>query len=54
MSELPFGAVNIFRPSLLLRDRDEFQLGERVAERLLRHTSFLLPGTLGRGSYAAS
>jgi uncharacterized protein YbjT (DUF2867 family) len=46
VSELPFRSVNILRPSLLLGEREEFRLGERVAEGLLHYTSFLLSGPL--------
>lgn len=43
---LPFRAVNIFRPSLLLGERAESRAGERTAETLLRYTAFLLAGPL--------
>lgn len=36
---LPFRAITIFRPSLLLGDRKEFRLGEEVAKRF----GFLMP-----------
>ena len=38
---LPFRAVSIFRPSLLLGDRKEFRLGEEIAKRF----GFLMPTT---------
>lgn len=41
-----FGAVQIFRPSLLTGDRDEFRLGERVGEAALHAASPLLRGPL--------
>lgn len=40
ISSVPFRAITITRPSLLLGEREEFRLGERVAEKL----SFLFPG----------
>ena len=46
VGDLPLRAVNIFRPSLLLGERAEFRLGERVAARLLRYCSFLMVGPL--------
>jgi uncharacterized protein YbjT (DUF2867 family) len=42
----PFNAVQIFRPSLLLGERGEFRLGERVAEKAMQLFSFLLAGPL--------
>jgi uncharacterized protein YbjT (DUF2867 family) len=39
---LPYRSVTIVRPSLLLGDRREFRLGERIAQRL----GFLMPGGL--------
>jgi uncharacterized protein YbjT (DUF2867 family) len=42
----PFSAVQIFRPSLLLGERGEFRLGERVAEKAMKLFSFLLAGPL--------
>ena|SRR5256885_12892577 len=46
VSQLPFTGVQIFRPSLLLGERAEFRLGERVAEPLMKIFSFLLVGPL--------
>jgi uncharacterized protein YbjT (DUF2867 family) len=43
---LPF--LGIFRPSLLLGDREELRIGERVAEPLLRALSPLMVGSLRR------
>lgn len=40
LSALPFRSLSIVRPSLLLGDRREFRLGERIAQRL----AFLMPG----------
>lgn len=48
VSKLPFDAVQIFRPSLLLGERAEFRLGERVAELPMRYVSFLLVGPLAK------
>jgi uncharacterized protein YbjT (DUF2867 family) len=48
VSELPFAGVQIFRPSLLLGERAEFRLGERVAELPMRYVSFLMVGPLAR------
>jgi uncharacterized protein YbjT (DUF2867 family) len=42
LSSLGYPALTIIRPSLLLGERAEFRLGERVAERL----SFLAPASL--------
>jgi uncharacterized protein YbjT (DUF2867 family) len=42
--ELPVRATQIFRPSLLLGQREEFRLGERVAAQALAPLSFLLRG----------
>ncbi|MBA3804244.1 MAG: oxidoreductase [Acidobacteria bacterium] len=46
VSKLAFDGVNIFRPSLLLGERTEFRLGERVAELPMRYVSFLMVGPL--------
>lgn len=46
VSRLGFAGVQIFRPSLLLGERAEFRLGERVAEKLARVFSFLFIGAL--------
>jgi uncharacterized protein YbjT (DUF2867 family) len=42
--ELPFRGTKIFRPSLLLGQREEFRLGERFAALALAPLSFLLTG----------
>ncbi len=44
VSALPFTAVSIFQPSLLLGNRAEFRLGERLAEPVAKALSFLLVG----------
>lgn len=46
ISALPFAAISIFQPSLLLGERTEFRLGERIAEPLAKALSFLLLGPL--------
>ena len=43
---LPFGAIHIFRPSLLLGRRAEFRLGEKIGEMAMRPLSLLLIGPL--------
>lgn len=48
VARMPFRAVHIFRPSLLVGDRDEFRLGERLALALSAPMSFLLKGRLRR------
>jgi uncharacterized protein YbjT (DUF2867 family) len=45
---LSFKGVQIFRPSLLLGEREEFRPGERVAEKASWLFSFLLVGSLGK------
>lgn len=44
--ELPFRAIHIFRPALLLGERDEYRPGERVKATLLGMLSPLLIGPL--------
>lgn len=46
VTALPFTAVSIFQPSLLLGERAEFRLGERIAEPVMKALSFLLFGPL--------
>jgi uncharacterized protein YbjT (DUF2867 family) len=46
ISKLPFAAVHIFRPSLLLGERDEQRLGEKVGMVSSRALSFLFIGGL--------
>ena len=48
VSKLAFDAVNIFRPSLLLGEREEFRAGERIAELPMRYVSFLMVGPLAK------
>lgn len=44
VAKLPFEAVQIFRPSLLLGERDEDRLGEEVATLLMRPLAPLMVG----------
>ncbi|HVF87991.1 MAG TPA: hypothetical protein VM866_10390, partial [Pyrinomonadaceae bacterium] len=44
VSKLPFGGVQIFRPSLLLGERQEVRRGEQIAERAMKLFSFALIG----------
>lgn len=46
IAALPFKGVQVFRPSLLLGERKEVRLGERLAERASKLFSFLLAGPL--------
>ncbi|MBV9957569.1 MAG: oxidoreductase [Acidobacteria bacterium] len=46
VGRLAFDGVQIFRPSLLLGERAQFRLGERMAEKLSRLFSFLFLGSL--------
>lgn len=43
---LPFTAVHIFRPSLLLGDRREARFGEKVAAKAMKWFGFLMKGPL--------
>ncbi|MDZ7343458.1 MAG: oxidoreductase [candidate division KSB1 bacterium] len=46
IATLPFRAVHIFRPSLLLGERREFRLGEKIAAKVAGIFSFLFHGPL--------
>jgi uncharacterized protein YbjT (DUF2867 family) len=46
ITPLPFRAVHIFRPSLLLGERQEVRPGEKIAEKVARVFSFLFSGPL--------
>jgi uncharacterized protein YbjT (DUF2867 family) len=46
IAALPFAAVSIFQPSLLLGERAEFRFGERLAEPLAKVLSVFLLGPL--------
>lgn len=43
VTKLPFRSIGIFRPSLLMGDRTEMRLGEKIAQIILPAISFLLP-----------
>jgi uncharacterized protein YbjT (DUF2867 family) len=45
IKHIPFNILSIFRPSLLLGNRSEFRLGERVAEKLFHILTFLFPSS---------
>ncbi len=44
IQKLPFRAIHIFRPSLLVGHRAEFRFGEKVGEILMKSFAFLLVG----------
>ena len=44
VSKLPLEGVHIFRPSLLLGDRKEFRLGEKIGELGMKTFSFAMSG----------
>ncbi len=46
VTKLPFKAIHIFRPSLLLGERDERRTGEKIGEPMLKGLKFLLLGPL--------
>jgi uncharacterized protein YbjT (DUF2867 family) len=46
ITPLPFRAIHIFRPSLLLGERQEVRPGEKIAEKVAGAFSFLLRGPL--------
>jgi uncharacterized protein YbjT (DUF2867 family) len=46
ISALPFRAVQIFRPSMLLGERNEVRLGEKVAQIVSKPLAFLFVGGL--------
>ena len=43
---LPYPAIHIFRPSLLLGNREEVRKGERITQSVMPALSFLLAGSL--------
>lgn len=43
ISRMNIQSVSVFRPSLLLGERQEFRLGEQIAKAILTPLSFLLP-----------
>ena len=46
ISKLPFESVHFFRPSLLLGNRMEFRLGEKIAQGSMQLLSFMFLGRL--------
>jgi uncharacterized protein YbjT (DUF2867 family) len=46
LKKLNYFSLNIFRPSLLTGDRDEFRLGEKIAQLFMKIFSFLFIGNL--------
>lgn len=46
LKQLPFAAIHIFRPSLLLGEREKSRFGEQMGERLLKAFSFAMKGPL--------
>lgn len=44
ISALPFEAIHIFRPSILLGNRNEFRPGEQIGKGIMKAISFLLVG----------
>ncbi|WP_017725892.1 NAD(P)H-binding protein [Halalkalibacterium ligniniphilum] len=48
LQEVGYKALKIFRPSLLLGERSEFRLGERMAEYMMRLFRFVMIGPLKR------
>lgn len=46
LQQLSYPMLHIFRPSLLLGEREDFRMGEKSAEFVSRFTSFLLQGML--------
>ena len=46
LKEIPFTALYIFRPSILLGCRDEFRLAEALGKGIMKSFSFLLPGNM--------
>ncbi|KAA0547499.1 oxidoreductase [Bacillus sp. BGMRC 2118] len=48
LKDLSFAALHIFRPSLLLGNREEFRLGEKAAEKISRVLPFLFFGRMSK------
>lgn len=44
IAALPFDAVHIMRPSLLLGNRKEFRLAEKIFQAIMKPLNFLVPG----------
>jgi uncharacterized protein YbjT (DUF2867 family) len=43
IQKLPFKAIHIIRPSMLMGDRQEFRVGEEIGKLLIQPFSFLIP-----------
>ncbi len=43
LTDLQFDCLGIFRPSMLLGERAEFRLGERVGQKVMNFLGFLIP-----------
>ncbi|HDX9580381.1 TPA: oxidoreductase [Bacillus pseudomycoides] len=48
IKKLVIGGIHIFRPSLLLGERDEFRLGERMGEKISGIIPFLFKGSFSK------
>jgi uncharacterized protein YbjT (DUF2867 family) len=48
ITALPFEAIHIFRPSILLGNRTEFRFGEQIGKKVMKAISFLLIGAWRR------
>ncbi len=46
LRELPFKAIHIFRPSMLLGHRDEFRLGEEIGKRVMKTFKWIMPANI--------
>lgn len=46
LKKIPFEAIYIFRPSMLLGSRQEFRLGEEAGKAVMKTFSFILPDNL--------
>ncbi|MFC4322206.1 oxidoreductase [Litchfieldia salsa] len=46
ITQIPFQSISIIRPSLLMGNRQEFRLGEKMAEKVYKTFSFLFHGPL--------
>ena len=46
ISKLPFESVHLFRPSILIGNRDEVRPGEKIAQVSMKWLSFLFQGSL--------
>jgi uncharacterized protein YbjT (DUF2867 family) len=46
LKEIPFEALYIFRPSMLLGNRNEFRFGEALGKGIMKPLSIVLPGNM--------